>query len=144
MERLKRGAKRNANISFNGTGRLARSIDWRIRKGSRFGQGGILRGAVFSNVIYDKVQSEGIPARALTGNEAKSRSRKWRGRNHRLKSGQRYDTSKGTKRGWAFGRRKKTKFMTRHQNLEEINRQIAEDVARDIMNQFVKSLKGFA
>lgn len=148
MEVIKRKARSNAPKE---SGKLRSSIDKKILKGRSSKSGSLLKARVFSNVIYDKVNARGIPDSKLSASEARDRSRRWRGRNHKLRAGQNYarttkKKSGGTRSGsrtWAFGRRSKNSFMTRGQRLREVNNQIAKEIGADIVNALAKSLRAY-
>ena len=147
MEKLKRKAVSNAPKGK--TGKLSRSIDKKIMRGRS--RKTLLKGAVFANVIYDKVQHEGIPNSALGAKGAKRRSRTWRGKKHKLRAGQNYSTTTKRKdgktrsgsRNWAFGKRRIDRYMTKGQQFKKVNNEIARGIGLDIVNKMVSNLKAY-
>ena len=147
MRKIKNKARSNAPVK---SGKLRNSIKTKLtrKRGARSGK--LLTGYVYAETIYDKMQHSEVPVGALSKTEADDLSRKWRGRSHRVKTGKVY--SKVNRRGdgkikkgsrkWAWGVRPKkggrdrTGYMTKGQNLQEIN----DDTAQEIGNNIIQLL----
>jgi len=138
MEDIRVKARRNAPKK---SGALSRSIQSKIIQKERARSGVILRGYVYSNKIYDKMQYSSVPGGGLTKTEANNLSRKWMGKSHRVRTGQNYSKKQG-RRKWAWGKRQGNKYMRDNQDFKKVNKKIAEDIVVELRKQLSQALSG--
>lgn len=141
MNKMKSSAKRNAPSE---SGALRNSISQRIFQSKGARSGTLLRGYVYSDVVYDKMTSHGVPQGGLSRDDADKLSRKWKGVSRRVRTGQ--DYRRGTRtRKWAWGEkelgRAPNRFMTKGQDFQAMNEKLASDIGKDILLQFSRNFQ---
>lgn len=141
MNIIKSDIKRNAPSK---SGRLRSSVNQRIFQSKGARSGTILRGYVYSDVVYDKMTSHGVPKGGLSRDDANKLSRKWKGVSRRVRTGK--DYRRGTRtRKWAWGEkelgRAPNRFMTKGQDFEKINERLASKIGKEILFEFNRNFQ---
>ncbi len=153
--KMRRVAKRNAPAK---SGSLRGSINWtkKINAGARSGKLGTWY--VYSRSIQDMMLYHGVLNQSLNSQQATRRSRTINGRKHRLKAGFNYTGKQLTSKGkvakrqptgkdgkpWAWGNRKRNRFLTDNQKPVSDLKRMAEDIGTrirlEIATQFRKNI----
>ena len=154
--KMKRIAKRNAPVK-SGSLRGSIGVQKELKAGARSGKIGTWH--VFSRSIQDAVIYHGIYDQKLTPQMATRRSRTINGKKHRLKASFNYTGKQKTSKGkvskrqplgkdgkpWAFGRRKRNRFLTDNQrpvsDLKRMATDIGDRIRLQIATEFAKGIK---
>lgn len=139
-------AKRNAPKK---TGKMSRRIRFIGDANRKTTKGSLLNYTVYSNSIQDKLITEGVPDRKLSGKELTNLSRTIRGKRYRPKPAGNFTKGdkrreKYYKRNWAWGNRKPNRFMTEGQNFDKVLDTMAEDIAMQVIKGFDRKFSRLA
>ena len=104
---------------------------------------------VYSNSIQDKLITEGVENRKISGKELTNLSRTIRGKRYRPKPAGNFTKGdkrreKYYKRNWAWGNRKPNRFMTDGQKFDEVLDTMAEDIAMQVIKGFDRKFSRLA
>ncbi len=155
-QKMKRIAKRNAPVK-SGSLRGSIGVTKDLRAGARSGK--LATWYVFSRSIQDAVLYHGIPNQKLTPQMATRRSRTINGKKHRMRAGFNYTGKQKTSTGkiskrqpigkngkpWAFGNRRRNRFLTDNQtpvsDLKRMANDVGDRIRFQIATAFAKNIK---